>query len=166
MGSRGSVIPFFIEKSKTGLIPITSPDMTRFNISLSEAVEMVFWSLENSKGGELFIPKIPSYRITDLAKAIAPSCKQEIIGIRPGEKVHEEMISVADAINTIDLGKYYAILPPGYSLIKEKIEKKWGKFKFIEKDFSYNSQNNPDFLNIDQIRALIKKHLDSSFVPI
>ena len=127
---------------------------------------MVFWSLENSKGGELIIPKIPSYRITDLAKAIAPSCKQEIIGIRPGEKVHEEMISVADAINTIDLGKYYAILPPGDSFIKKKLEKKWGKLKFLEKDFSYNSQNNPDFLNIYQIRDLIKEHIDNSFVPL
>ena len=165
MGSRGSVIPFFIEKSKTGKIPITSLEMTRFNISLSEAVDMVFWSLENSKGGELFIPKIPSYRITDLAKAIAPSCKLEIIGIRPGEKLHEEMISLADAVNTIDLGKYYAILPPGDNFTREKLEKNWGKFKFIEKDFSYNSKNNSDFLNINQIRALIKEHLDNSFVP-
>ena len=165
MGSRGSVIPFFIKKAETGLIPITSPEMTRFNISLSEAVDMVFWSLENSFGGELFIPKIPSYRITDLAKAIAPSCKQEIVGIRPGEKIHEEMITLADAINTIDLGKYYAILPPEGSDIRYKTEKKWSKFEFLEKDFSYNSQNNAEFLNVDQIRSLIKEHLDSSFVP-
>ncbi len=165
LGSRGSVIPFFIEKAKTGLIPITSREMTRFNITLNEAVNMVFWCMKNSCGGELFIPKLPSYRITDLAEAIAPSCKQEIIGIRPGEKIHEEMISIADAINTIDLGKFYAILPSGYPLNENKIKENWGNFKFIEKDFTYNSQNNPDFLDIDQIRSLIKKHLLSSFVP-
>ncbi len=165
MGSRGSVIPFFIEKSQTGLIPITSTDMTRFNISLSEAVDMVFWSLENSYGGELFIPKIPSYRITDLAKAIAPSCKHEVVGVRPGEKIHEEMISVADAINTVDLGKYYAILPPGDTLNTDKITKNWGEFKLVDHAFSYNSKNNPDFLNVEQIRSMIKKHLDSSFLP-
>ena len=165
LGSRGSVIPFFIEKAKTGLIPITSKEMTRFNITLNDAVNMVFWCMENSCGGELFIPKIPSYRITDLAEAIGPSCKQEIIGIRPGEKIHEEMISIADAINTIDLGKYYAILPSGYPLNKEKIKENWGNFKFLEKDFTYNSQNNPDFLDIHQIRSLIKEHLYGSFVP-
>ncbi len=165
LGSRGSVIPFFIEKAKTGLIPITSREMTRFNITLIDAVNMVFWCMKNSCGGELFVPKIPSYRITDLAEAIGPSCKKEIIGIRPGEKIHEEMISMPDAINTIDLGKYYAILPSRYSLNKNLIEKNWGKFKFLEKDFTYNSQNNPDFLDIDQIRSLIKKHFLSSFVP-
>ena len=165
MGSRGSVIPFFIEKAKTGLIPITSKDMTRFNISLKEAVNMVFWCLENSHGGELFIPKIPSYRITDLADAIAPSCKQEVIGIRPGEKVHEELISVADAVNTIDLGKYYAILPCGYTDNFKKIEETWGNVEVLKEGFSYNSQNNPDFLNVEQIRFLIKEHLYSSFVP-
>ncbi len=165
LGSRGSVIPFFIEKAKTGLIPITSREMTRFNITLNDAVDMVFWCMKNSCGGELFIPKIPSYRITDLAEAIGPSCKQEIIGIRPGEKIHEEMISMADAINTIDLGRYYAILPSGCTLNKNTIEENWGKFKFLEKDFTYNSQNNPDFLDINQIRSLIKKHYLSSFVP-
>ena len=115
---------------------------------------------------ELFIPKLPSYRITDMANAIAPSCKKEVIGIRPGEKIHEEMISVADAINTIDLGKYYAILPSGETSNICKIKEKWGRFKLIEEGFSYNSQNNPDFLSVDQIRFLIKEHLYSSFVPI
>jgi len=166
MGSRGSVIPFFIEKAKEGIIPITSPEMTRFNISLAEAVEMVFWSLENSYGGELFIPKIPSYRITDLAEAIAPSCKQEIVGIRPGEKIHEEMISIADSVNTIDLGKYYAILPPGDTANKSKITEKWPNFSLLPANFSYSSFTNPDFLSIQEIRDLIKKHLLKSFKPI
>ena len=110
MGSRGSVIPFFLEKAKTGVLPITDPAMTRFNISLSEGVEMVLWSLENALGGELFVPKIPSYRITDVAEAIGPSCKKLITGIRPGEKIHEEMITASDSFTTIDLGAYYAIL--------------------------------------------------------
>ena len=109
MGSRGSVIPFFLDKAKTGVLPITDPEMTRFNISLSEGVNMVLWSLQNALGGELFVPKIPSYRITDIAEAIGPSCEKPIIGIRPGEKLHEEMITVSDSYSTIDLGKYYAI---------------------------------------------------------
>ena len=111
MGSRGSVIPFFLEKAKSGLLPITDPAMTRFNISLGEGVDMVFWSLENAMGGEIFVPKIPSYRITDVAEAIGPSCKKKITGIRPGEKIHEEMITQSDSSTTIDLGAYYAILP-------------------------------------------------------
>ena len=111
MGSRGSVIPFFINKAKSGVLPITDPSMTRFNISLAEGVDMVLWSLENALGGELFVPKIPSYRITDVAEAVGPSCKKPIIGIRPGEKIHEEMITESDSFTTIDLGPYYAILP-------------------------------------------------------
>lgn len=111
MGSRGSVIPFFLEKVKTGELPITDPAMTRFNISLSEGVAMVLWSLENALGGELFVPKIPSYRITDVAEAIGPTCTKKITGIRPGEKIHEEMITASDSFSTIDLGAYYAILP-------------------------------------------------------
>ena len=111
MGSRGSVIPFFMEKAKSGVLPITDSAMTRFNISLSEGVDMVFWSLENALGGELFVPKIPSYRIVDVAQAIGPSCEKPIVGIRPGEKIHEEMITSSDSFTTIDLGAYYAILP-------------------------------------------------------
>ena len=123
LGSRGSVIPLFIEKAKTGLIPITSKEMTRFNITLDKAIDMVFWCMENSCGGELFIPKIPSYRITDLAEAIAPSCKQEIIGIRPGEKIHEEMISSADSLNTYEYEKHYLVLPASSSNIVNKFQK-------------------------------------------
>ncbi|HNI93969.1 MAG TPA: UDP-N-acetylglucosamine 4,6-dehydratase (inverting), partial [Saprospiraceae bacterium] len=111
MGSNGSVIPFFIKKKKEGLLPITDPTMTRFNISLQGGVDMVMHALENAWGGEIFVPKIPSYHITDVATAICPECEQKVVGIRPGEKIHEEMITPSDSFNTYDLGKYYVILP-------------------------------------------------------
>ena len=111
MGSRGSVIPFFLERRKTGILPITDPEMTRFNICLQEGVDMVLWALENAHGGEILVPKIPSYRITDLAQAIGPDCEHPVVGIRPGEKLHEEMITASDSFNTVDLGRYFAILP-------------------------------------------------------
>ena len=111
MGSNGSVIPFFMKKKKDGILPITDPNMTRFNISLQGGVDMVLHALETAWGGEIFVPKIPSYKIVDVATAIGPECKQEVIGIRPGEKVHEEMITSSDSFSTYDLGKYYAILP-------------------------------------------------------
>ena len=113
MGSNGSVMPFFLNKKKTGadFLPITDDKMTRFNISLEDGCEMVFYAIENAWGGEMFIPKIPSYRISDVATAIAPEMQQKIVGIRPGEKLHEEMITSSDSYNTIDLGIYYAILP-------------------------------------------------------
>ena len=113
MGSRGSVIPLFLKLRDSGKIPITSRLMTRFNITLDQGVDMVRWALGNSRGGEIFVPKIPSYKIGDLASAIAPSCVQHEIGIRPGEKLHEEMITIADSTSTYDLGHYYSILPAG-----------------------------------------------------
>ena len=118
MGSNGSVIPFFNKKKDTGVLPITDPNMTRFNITLSEGVDIVLHALENAWGGELFVPKIPSYKITDVADAIGPNCKKEIVGIRPGEKIHEEMITASDSYNSYDIGKYYVILPtvPRFSL--------------------------------------------------
>ena len=118
MGSRGSVIPFFLEKAKTGVLPITDKAMTRFNISLAEGVDMVLWSLVNALGGELYVPKIPSYRIMDVAEAIGPNCEKPIVGIRPGEKIHEEMITESDSFTTIDLGPYYAILPGDGCVLK------------------------------------------------
>ncbi len=111
MGSRGSVIPFFLDKRKTGVLPITDPAMTRFNISLQEGVDMVLWALDNAHGGEIFVPKIPSYRITDVAQAIGPDCQHPIVGIRPGEKVHEEMVTASDSFNTVDLGPYSPSCP-------------------------------------------------------
>lgn len=162
MGSNGSVIPFFMNKRKEGVLPITDPNMTRFNISLREGVDMVLHALETAWGGEIFVPKIPSYRITEVASAIAPSSKQEVIGIRPGEKVHEEMISSSDSFTTYDLGKYYAILPqaPVWDL-KEYIQT--FKAKPVKPGFNYNSGTNPDWLSVEQIRTLIKEHVDSSF---
>ena len=114
MGSNGSVIPFFMKKREEGVLPITHKDMTRFNISLQEGVEMVLHAIDKAWGGEVFVPKIPSYKITDVAEAIGPNCKQEIVGIRPGEKLHEEMITPSDSFFTYDLGKYY-VIPVSYT---------------------------------------------------
>ncbi len=165
MGSRGSVIPFFIHKAKEGILPITDPSMTRFNISLSEGVDMVFWSLNEAAGGEIFIPKIPSYNIMDVAEAIAPSCKKEIVGIRLGEKIHEEMITTNDSYLTYDIGKYYAIFPNN-NLVKYYSSEKKFNIKKVPENFSYNSGTNSIFLGIDEIRYLIKKHIDKDFTPV
>jgi len=157
MGSRGSVIPFFLSKAKEGVLPITHPDMTRFNILLEQGVDMVLWALENAIGTEIFVPKIPSYRITDVAKAVAPDCKIEVVGIRPGEKLHEEMITTSDSATTIDIGPYYVILP-----INNGIKKRYMKERnalAVPEDFSYNSGSNPEFLSVDSIRALIQQEL-------
>ena len=165
MGSRGSVIPFFLEQVKTGVLPITDPAMTRFNISLSEGVDMVLWALENALGGELFVPKIPSYRILDVAEAIGPSCQRPIVGIRPGEKIHEEMITTSDSFSTVDLGEYYAILPTDGSVQKIYNERQQA-YACVEPGFAYNSGTNPDFLSVDQIRELIKLNVNQSFEPV
>ena len=162
LGSRGSVVPFFLEQAKNGIIPITHEEMTRFNITLQEGVNMVLNSLEKSIGGELFVPKIPSYRILDIAKAIAPKCELKKIGIRPGEKIHEEMITAADSCNTYDLGTNYVILPNNEYTIKKFKENNVSAKKVIE-GFSYNSFNNEDYLTIQEIRSLIKKHIDANF---
>ena len=164
MGSRGSVIPFFLEKAKCGLLPITDPAMTRFNISLREGVEMVLWALENALGGELFVPKIPSYRITDVAEAIGPSCEKQITGIRPGEKIHEEMITASDSFTTIDLGAYYAILPTD-GIVQQRYLDAGINYKAVPLGFAYDSRSNPEFLSVEQLRALIREHVDSAFRP-
>lgn len=165
MGSRGSVIPFFLDKAKTGVLPITDPAMTRFNISLSEGVAMVLWTLENALGGELFVPKIPSYRITDVADAIGPSCEKPITGIRPGEKIHEEMITASDSFTTIDLGEYYAILPSD-GLVQQRYQDADIIITVVPTGFAYNSGSNPDFLSVEQLRELICQHVDPAFQPI
>jgi len=165
MGSRGSVIPFFMNKAKTGVLPITDMAMTRFNIPLEDGVEMVFWALEHALGGEILVPKIPSYRIGDVAEAVAPNCKHEIVGIRPGEKLHEEMITSSDSPSTIDLGGYYAILGAGLqNKMPEYLEAL--KAKPVPAGFAYESGSNPDFLSVEQIRSLIKLHMDPAFEPI
>jgi UDP-N-acetylglucosamine 4,6-dehydratase (inverting) len=162
MGSNGSVIPFFLKHRSKGFLPITDPDMTRFNISLADGVEMVLYALDNAWGGELFVPKIPSYRITDLATAIAPTCMHKIVGIRAGEKVHEEMISVSDSFTTYDLGKYYVILPQSSNFkVNEYVEH--FKAAKVRVGFNYSSENNSEWLSVDQIRSLIKEHVDPDF---
>ncbi|MCO5249486.1 MAG: UDP-N-acetylglucosamine 4,6-dehydratase (inverting) [Chitinophagales bacterium] len=162
MGSNGSVIPYFLNKRKSGILPITDPAMTRFNISLDDGVSMVMYALFNAWGGELFVPKIPSYKIMDLAEAICPNCKKEIIGIRSGEKIHEEMISTSDSYNAYDLGKYYVLLPQTPAWDIEYFIKYFNAEKFKEK-YSYNSQTNTEWLSVNDLRRLIQKHVDSNF---
>lgn len=154
MGSRGSVIPFFLDKRKSGVLPITDRAMTRFNISLQHGVDMVLWSVENAWGGEILVPKIPSYRIVDVASAVGPDCLQEVIGIRPGEKIHEEMITESDSFNTVDMGTYFAILPSGGAYSIEEYCARTGA-KPVTPGFSYDSGSNHDFLSVSQLRALI-----------
>lgn len=159
MGSNGSVIPFFLQKKKSGVLPITDPNMTRFNISLNDGVKMVIHAIEYAWGGELFVPKIPSYRITDVATAVDENCKQEIVGIRPGEKIHEEMITASDSFSTYDLGKYYTILPqvPVFN-INEFI----ATFNAVKVPigFKYNSGENKEWLSVEELRTLIKEHVE------
>jgi UDP-N-acetylglucosamine 4,6-dehydratase len=163
MGSNGSVIPFFLNKKNEGIIPITDSNMTRFNITLSQGVEMVLHALESAWGGEVFVPKIPSYKILDVAKAIAPQCEYKIIGIRPGEKIHEEMITSSDSFTTYDLGKYFVILPqvPNWNLV-DYVQK--FSARLVEKGFNYSSGQNTEWETVESIRKLILEHVDSNFV--
>ena len=162
MGSNGSVIPFFINKKKEGRLPITSEKMTRFNISLQGGVDMVMHALENAWGSELFVPKIPSYRILDVAEAIGPECEKPVVGIRPGEKIHEEMITPSDSYNTYDLGKYYTILPTVTPWDLEEF-KSIHNAKQVPEGFSYNSGDNEEWDTIESLRELIIEHVDPAF---
>src|SRR6185369_4532330 len=164
IGSRGSVIPFFLSRMKEGVLPITDERMTRFNITLDEGVRLVLLALEKMWGGEIFVPKIPSYRIVDVAEAIGPGCRKELVGIRPGEKLHEEMITATDALNSIEFNDYYVILP---SIKLWDIDKFMADFegKFCQLGFAYNSGTNPRWLSIEQIRELIRLHVDPAFSP-
>lgn len=162
MGSNGSVIPFFINKKKEGVLPITDPEMTRFNISLQGGVDMVMHALFNAWGGEIFIPKIPSYRILDVAEAIAPECEHKVVGIRPGEKVHEEMITPSDSYYTYDLGKYYTILPASHNWSLEDFMKQHNAVK-VPAGFAYNSGDNTEWETVESLRLLIKEHVDTTF---
>lgn len=158
MGSRGSVIPFFLASRSQGVLPITHEAMTRFNITLQEGVDMVLWALGNAMGGEIFVPKIPSYRIGDVAKAIGPECGTSIVGIRPGEKIHEEMITESDSLNTIDIGDYYAILPSAGPIPTEDYLQQLGG-RMVEPGFCYNSGSNEHFLDVEELRDLIIRHV-------
>ncbi len=163
MGSNGSVIPFFIDKKRNNeSLPITDIEMTRFNISLQGGVDMVMHALEHAWGGEIFIPKIPSYRILDVANAIGPDSEKPVVGLRPGEKIHEEMITPSDSFYTYDLGKYYTIVPSNMKWDIEKFKETFGAEK-VPQGFSYNSGENEDWETIESLRELIKEHVDPTF---
>lgn len=167
MGSRGSVIPFFLNKQKENVLPITHPDMTRFNISLQDGVKLVFFALEKALGGEIFIPKIPSYRIVDVAKAICPKGEFPVIGIRPGEKIHEEMITSTDSLNTIELENHFIIVPNGTDSSHQKQMEKFANYhkgRIVEEGFSYSSGENDDWLSASDMQKLIKEYVDPNFV--
>lgn len=162
MGSNGSVIPFFLKKRSTGVLPITDERMTRFNISLQEGANMVLYALENAWGGEIFVPKIPSYKITDVAKAIGPECKHEIVGIRPGEKIHEEMITSSDSETTYDIGNFYTILPFQHSWSLDDYIANFDAKK-VSFEENYSSGNNEQWLSIEDLRHLVREHIDANF---
>jgi UDP-N-acetylglucosamine 4,6-dehydratase/5-epimerase len=166
MGSRGSVIPFFLERRRTGVLPITDERMTRFNISLEEGVEMVLYALEHSLGGEIFVPKIPSYRLTDVAEAIGPKCSKPVVGIRPGEKLHEEMITESDSQNTVENSHYFVIVPMLYGFAPKDTLVDYAAHhnaKPVESNFRYSSGTNTDWLSVEQLRDLIRRHVDPAF---
>lgn len=154
MGSRGSVIPFFIKKRDEGVLPITDPRMTRFWISLEQGIRMVINALENSAGGEIFVPKIPSMRISDLAEAVAPGCKTKVVGIRPGEKLHECMIPREEARNTVDTGEGYILLPDtGMFTYRGDIS----KTTRVPDEFEYSSNTNDQWISVQELRDILKE---------
>lgn len=165
IGSRGSVVPFFLKARHSGVLPITHEGMTRFSISLEEGVDLVLHALEHAWGGELFVPKIPSFKITDLAEAVAPGIRTDIIGIRPGEKLHEEMITPTDSLNTMEFATNY-IICPSMPLWDVNEYLKVNNGKMVEMGFHYSSQNNPIFLSVDQLRNDIRRYVDPEFKPL
>ena len=163
MGSNGSVIPFFLKRKEIdNVLPITVESMTRFNISLQGGVDMVMHALQTAWGGEIFVPKIPSYRIMDVAEAIGPNCEKKVIGIRPGEKIHEEMISASDSFFTYDLGKYYVIIPQSTVWNLNEFVLKFNAIK-VKEGFSYNSLDNEKMESVESLRELIREHIDPNF---
>ena len=162
IGSRGSVVPFFLQERQKGILPITHPAMTRFNISLEEGVELVLYALEHAWGGEIFVPKIPSYKITEVARAIGPNCEQKIVGIRPGEKLHEEMITQTDALSTVELDRYYVILSATPKFSKEEYMTAHGG-RPVPDGFHYSSDANDRWLSAEQLREEIRLHVDAGF---
>lgn len=156
MGSRGSVIPLFLKCRGTGLLPITDPEMTRFSITLEQSVDFVFRSVETAAGGEILVPRIPSYRLRDLALAVSPDCRQEIVGIRPGEKLYEELITRSDGASTLEFDDHFAILPS----VASKDIQRWnrdGSGRPVDNGFSYSSDRNPDFLSVEDLRAQVER---------
>lgn len=166
MGSRGSVIPFFLNRRKGGSLPITDPAMTRFNITLSEGVDLVLHALDTALGGEIYVPKIPSYRITDVAEAIGPECEKPVVGIRAGEKIHEEMITETDALQAIETEKNYLIVPMLYERSAKQVMEQYcahHQGRQVPPGFSYQSGKNTQWLTIPELRKLIREHVDSTF---
>lgn len=164
-GSRGSVAPLFLEKARSGVLPITDPSMTRFHITLREGVDLVLWVLEHAFGGEIFVPKIPSFKVIDLAKAIGPNCEHQLVGVRPGEKLHEDLITASDSVSTVDLGEKFAILPMGNKDLAAKyLEQK--EQKMVDPNFSYRSNENAKFLTPADLVNLVRAEIDSSFQPV
>ncbi len=161
MGSRGSVIPFFLSRSATGVLPVTDERMTRFNITLQEGVDFVRECLERMWGGELFVPRIPSYRILDVAEAVAPGARIEIVGIRAGEKLHEEMVTATDAICTVEFDDHYVILPSMqlWDPARFAAESHSHPGRMCEYGFSYNSGTNDHFLTVAELKNLIAREL-------
>jgi UDP-N-acetylglucosamine 4,6-dehydratase (inverting) len=164
LGSRGSVVPFFLEQAKSGVLPITDPEMTRFSITLPDCVDMVAWVIANARGGEIFVAKCPSYRILDMAEAIGPRCRRDVVGVRAGEKVHEDMISPGDSLYTLDLQHCYAIVPSSGNDGIDSYASAWSA-RQVPGDFTYTSGRNPVFLSVEAIRDLIRRHVDPAFEP-
>jgi UDP-N-acetylglucosamine 4,6-dehydratase len=162
MGSRGSVIPFFLDQRSKGVLPITDERMTRFNITLEEGVALVLRALDTMWGGELYVPKIPSYRIVDVAEAVSPGCERRIVGVRPGEKLHEEMITETDSFSTVELSDGYVILPSTPTWDVEEFIKAFDG-KMCDPGFRYSSGSNTEWLSVEQLRELIREHVDPSF---
>jgi len=166
LGSRGSVIPFFLQRRRSGVLPITDPRMTRFSISLTDGVRLVLQALNQSLGGEIYVPKIPSYRILDVAEAIGPECEKPVVGIRPGEKLHEEMITASDSAMTVEADDYYVIVPSLTDLSRQQVMSdfaaKHGAAPVAD-EFRYSSGRNTDWLTVEALRRLIVEHVDSSF---
>ena len=168
MGSRGSVIPFFLERRHTGVLPITDPRMTRFSISLTDGVTLVLHALQSALGGEIFVPKIPSYRILDVAEAIGPNCEKPVVGIRPGEKIHEEMITHGDSPNTLECDRCYVIVPSTLADQQATLLRYQAHHggELTKDDFRYSSGENSEWLTVEQIRELTKQHIDSEFAVV
>jgi UDP-N-acetylglucosamine 4,6-dehydratase len=163
LGSRGSVLPLFISKAKEGLIPVTDERMTRFHISYSDVIQLVLFALENAIGGEIFIPKLPSFKVIDLAKAVDQNCKIEIIGARPGEKLHEELIDETNSCNVLETENYYIVFPDDNIPSDINPLKKYKAIK-INKPFAYSSDKNSKWLNTEELKKIIHLEINSDFL--
>lgn len=165
LGSRGSVLPFFMDRRRDGVLPVTDERMTRFSISLEDGVKFVLQSLERQWGGEIFVPKIPSYKILDVAKAIAPEARINVVGVRPGEKLHEEMITETDSLSTLEFKDYYVILPATPQKWSSDEYMKSFKGNRVAEGFKYNSGTNTEWIGVEELRKQIIKHIDPTFRP-